>query len=269
MWQHHRKCSEILCGERAFGNRRAYWGSIEVWIEPWTQIINLEITEISPRANDEIFRLRENVKFHIVRQATQFGKMPKGKCFCPIVKLNLFRPVIFSSDFYNLFALLVHAFLLWQDFFVCVYRDINQVNLAKELGLVIFCWGDDNNCKDTIKYLKEKGLHAIIYDKVDLLIDDSKVNLDLSLDLVWVYFTSSRMHIHVSWNDLGYPVPLITTFLISGPQLDKASKLPFSLVSFEWLQKFACCKICNSWACLLQQESFDCIKTKIQNYLSS
>lgn len=72
------------------------------------------------------------------------------------------------------------------------------MNLAKELGLVIFCWGDDNNCKDTIKYLKEKGLHAIIYDKVDLLIDDSKVNLDLSLDLVWVYFTSSRMHIHVS-----------------------------------------------------------------------
>lgn len=64
-----------------------------------------------------------------------------------------------------------------------VFRDINQVNLAKELGLVIFCWGDDNNCKDTIRYLKEKGLHAIIYDKVDLLIDDEKVNEVSSMDL--------------------------------------------------------------------------------------
>lgn len=74
-------------------------------------------------------------------------------------------------------------------------QDISQIDLAKELGLVLnldslfaqlelissfpfkkilFCWGDDNNCKDTIKFLKEKGLHAIIYDKVDLLID-SKV----------------------------------------------------------------------------------------------
>lgn len=50
-------------------------------------------------------------------------------------------------------------------------RDISQVNLAKDNGLVIFCWGDDNNCKDTIKYLKDIGLHAIIYDKVDVLID--------------------------------------------------------------------------------------------------
>lgn len=55
-------------------------------------------------------------------------------------------------------------------------RDISQVDLAKDFGLTIFCWGDDNNCKDTIKYLKEKGLHAIIYDKVDVLIE-SKVCL--------------------------------------------------------------------------------------------
>lgn len=54
-------------------------------------------------------------------------------------------------------------------------RDISQVNLAKDMGLVIFCWGDDNNNKDTIKYLKEAGLHAIIYDKVDVL-KDLKVN---------------------------------------------------------------------------------------------
>ncbi|EDV99171.1 glycerophosphocholine phosphodiesterase GPCPD1 [Drosophila grimshawi] len=48
-------------------------------------------------------------------------------------------------------------------------RDPSQVNLAKERGLVLFCWGDDNNSKDTIKLLKELGLHAIIYDKMDML----------------------------------------------------------------------------------------------------
>lgn len=48
--------------------------------------------------------------------------------------------------------------------------------MAKDLGLILFCWGDDNNCKDTIKYLKEKGLHAIIFDKVDVLIE-SKVRV--------------------------------------------------------------------------------------------
>lgn len=57
----------------------------------------------------------------------------------------------------------------------CIHRDITQINLAKDLGLIIFCWGDDNNCKATIKFLKEKGLHAIIYDKVDQLIE-SKVS---------------------------------------------------------------------------------------------
>lgn len=50
-------------------------------------------------------------------------------------------------------------------------RDISQLNLAKDMGLIIFCWGDDNNSKDTIKYLKDMGLHAIIYDKVDVLKD--------------------------------------------------------------------------------------------------
>lgn len=43
------------------------------------------------------------------------------------------------------------------------------MNLAKQRGLVLFCWGDDNNSKDTIKLLKELGLHAIIYDKMDVL----------------------------------------------------------------------------------------------------
>ncbi|XP_055539673.1 glycerophosphocholine phosphodiesterase GPCPD1 [Wyeomyia smithii] len=50
-------------------------------------------------------------------------------------------------------------------------RDHSQVNLATEKGLIIFCWGDDNNCKDTIKHLKSLEIHAIIYDKMDIYSD--------------------------------------------------------------------------------------------------
>ncbi|XP_054282590.1 glycerophosphocholine phosphodiesterase GPCPD1-like isoform X2 [Macrosteles quadrilineatus] len=46
-------------------------------------------------------------------------------------------------------------------------RDQSQVSLVKQAGLVLFCWGDDNNDLDTIKRLKDLGLHAIIYDKID------------------------------------------------------------------------------------------------------
>lgn len=46
-------------------------------------------------------------------------------------------------------------------------RDSSQVSLVKQAGLVLFCWGDDNNDVNTIKHLKELGLHAIIYDKID------------------------------------------------------------------------------------------------------
>ncbi|KAJ1524332.1 hypothetical protein ONE63_010838 [Megalurothrips usitatus] len=48
-----------------------------------------------------------------------------------------------------------------------ILRDSSQVKLAKDAGLVIFCWGDDNNDASTIKHLKELGLHAVIYDKMD------------------------------------------------------------------------------------------------------
>lgn len=43
------------------------------------------------------------------------------------------------------------------------------MKLASDLGLIIFCWGDDNNSPETIKYLKGLGLHGIIYDKMDTL----------------------------------------------------------------------------------------------------
>ncbi|KAG5675667.1 hypothetical protein PVAND_005554 [Polypedilum vanderplanki] len=50
-------------------------------------------------------------------------------------------------------------------------RDMSQVNMVRDKSLCLFCWGEDNNCKDTIKFLKEKGLHGIIYDRIDTLIE--------------------------------------------------------------------------------------------------
>lgn len=41
-----------------------------------------------------------------------------------------------------------------------------QIQLAKESGLVVFCWGDDNADPATIKFLKQLGLHGVIYDKI-------------------------------------------------------------------------------------------------------
>ena len=48
-----------------------------------------------------------------------------------------------------------------------ILRDPSQVKLVKDAGLIIFCWGDDNNDKATIQHLKKLGLHAVIYDKMD------------------------------------------------------------------------------------------------------
>ncbi|KAF5298403.1 hypothetical protein FQR65_LT01181 [Abscondita terminalis] len=47
-----------------------------------------------------------------------------------------------------------------------ILRDATQVKMVINAGLIIFCWGDENACKSTIKYLKELGLHGIIYDKI-------------------------------------------------------------------------------------------------------
>lgn len=57
-------------------------------------------------------------------------------------------------------------------------RDTNQLNLAHDLGLIVFCWGDENNCKETIKFLKGLNIHGVIYDKMDKLTDKNvKVRL--------------------------------------------------------------------------------------------
>lgn len=41
------------------------------------------------------------------------------------------------------------------------------MQLAKQAGLIVFCWGDENADSAVINHLKELGLHGIIYDKVD------------------------------------------------------------------------------------------------------
>lgn len=48
-------------------------------------------------------------------------------------------------------------------------RDSSQITLATDLGLIVFCWGDDNNSLDTIRLLKGLGVHGVIYDKMDVL----------------------------------------------------------------------------------------------------
>ncbi|KAG5879201.1 hypothetical protein JTB14_030160 [Gonioctena quinquepunctata] len=47
-----------------------------------------------------------------------------------------------------------------------ILRDSGLVRLALSNGLVIFCWGDENADPATIKYLKDLGLHGVIYDKI-------------------------------------------------------------------------------------------------------
>ncbi|PSN43442.1 hypothetical protein C0J52_02644 [Blattella germanica] len=49
-----------------------------------------------------------------------------------------------------------------------ILRDSSQVKKVRDAGLVLFCWGDDNNNPATIKHLKELGVHGVIYDKIDV-----------------------------------------------------------------------------------------------------
>ena len=63
-------------------------------------------------------------------------------------------------------------FCLWREQGINVHtedilRDPTQVVLVQEQGLVLFCWGEDNNDSGTIRYLKNIGLNGIIYDKID------------------------------------------------------------------------------------------------------
>lgn len=40
------------------------------------------------------------------------------------------------------------------------------MKLVTSSGLIMFCWGDENADPSTIRYLKNLGLHGVIYDKI-------------------------------------------------------------------------------------------------------
>lgn len=40
-----------------------------------------------------------------------------------------------------------------------------MIQSVKQSGLVVFCWGEENNNTETINTLKQSGIDAIIYDK--------------------------------------------------------------------------------------------------------
>lgn len=65
-----------------------------------------------------------------------------------------------------------------------------QLNLASDLGLICFCWGEENNSKETIKFLKSLNMHGIIYDKMDKLTEKNvKVR---NIIYIFLYFKSLK-----------------------------------------------------------------------------
>ena len=46
-----------------------------------------------------------------------------------------------------------------------IQRDPSQVELVKDRGQVLFCWTDDQNNPEIVKYLKKLGVDGIIYDR--------------------------------------------------------------------------------------------------------
>lgn len=64
--------------------------------------------------------------------------------------------------------MIAHIAVQWKLVLIC-FLLLTQLNLATNLGLIVFCWGDENNSKETIKFLKSLNIHGIIYDKMDKL----------------------------------------------------------------------------------------------------
>ena len=45
--------------------------------------------------------------------------------------------------------------------------DLALVDKAKDEGLLVFCWGEDNNNRENIKKLQDAGVNGIILDRCD------------------------------------------------------------------------------------------------------
>jgi len=67
-------------------------------------------------------------------------------------------------------ALIGHS----EDFF----KDESLVQLAKDMGLVVFSWGDDANSQDNVKRLKAMGLDGVIYDRIHEMRDKKIFQLE-------------------------------------------------------------------------------------------
>ena len=46
-----------------------------------------------------------------------------------------------------------------------IQRDPSQVEMVKNRGQVMFCWTDDQNNPEIVKYLKNLGIDGVIYDR--------------------------------------------------------------------------------------------------------
>lgn len=44
-------------------------------------------------------------------------------------------------------------------------RNMDCITEAQSKGLVVFCWGDDNNDHENRRILREKGIDGLIYDR--------------------------------------------------------------------------------------------------------
>ncbi|EEC08260.1 glycerophosphoryl diester phosphodiesterase, putative [Ixodes scapularis] len=55
------------------------------------------------------------------------------------------------------------------------------IPFVKQHKLILFCWGEDNNHSGTITCLKRKGVDGVIYDKLDVLIGNSRENENVFL----------------------------------------------------------------------------------------
>ena len=52
-------------------------------------------------------------------------------------------------------------------------KDFTIIKRAKDVGLRVFCWGEDNNSSRNVELLKEHNVDAIILDRIDLYATNS------------------------------------------------------------------------------------------------
>ena len=46
-----------------------------------------------------------------------------------------------------------------------VTKDVSQLEMIHKYNQIIFVWTDEQNDKDTVKYLKQLGVNGVIYDR--------------------------------------------------------------------------------------------------------